>query len=89
MIDKTPIIQLSKTEIVRKGFELNAPIHLSWSCYESEYLACGTGDSCALRLRGFEQAGVIDPRFHTNYFSFCFLRLEYLLSVFRDVKSLI
>jgi 7-cyano-7-deazaguanine synthase len=58
---KTPIIHLTKAEIVQKGFELNAPIHLSWSCYRSEDLACGTCDSCALRLRGFEQAGMEDP----------------------------
>jgi 7-cyano-7-deazaguanine synthase len=58
---KTPIIHLTKAEIVKKGFELNAPIHLSWSCYRSEDLACGTCDSCALRLRGFEQAGREDP----------------------------
>lgn len=58
---KTPIIQLSKAEIVKKGLELNAPLHLSWSCYRSEDLACGTCDSCALRLRGFAQAGVTDP----------------------------
>jgi 7-cyano-7-deazaguanine synthase len=57
----TPIIHLSKAEIVRKGIELNAPIHLSWSCYRNEDLACGTCDSCALRLRGFERAGVKDP----------------------------
>lgn len=58
---KTPIIHLSKAEIVRKGLELNAPLELSWSCYRSEDLACGTCDSCALRLRGFEQAGAVDP----------------------------
>ncbi|MGI8543029.1 MAG: 7-cyano-7-deazaguanine synthase QueC [Aridibacter sp.] len=58
---ETPIIHLTKAEIVKKGFELNAPIHLSWSCYRSEDLACGTCDSCALRLRGFEQAGIDDP----------------------------
>ena len=58
---KTPIIHLSKAEIARKGLELNAPLHLSWSCYRNEDLACGTCDSCALRLRGFEQAGEIDP----------------------------
>ena len=56
----TPIIELSKAEIVRKGLELNAPLNLSWSCYRSEDLACGTCDSCALRLRGFEIAGVSD-----------------------------
>ena len=58
---RTPIIDLTKAEIVQKGVELNAPLHLTWSCYRSEDLACGTCDSCALRLRGFEQAGVKDP----------------------------
>jgi len=58
---RTPIIHLTKAEIVKKGIELNAPLHLSWSCYRNEDLACGTCDSCALRLRGFEQAGVKDP----------------------------
>lgn len=58
---RTPIIGLSKAEIVKKGVGLNAPLHLTWSCYRSEDLACGTCDSCALRLRGFELAGMIDP----------------------------
>lgn len=58
---RTPIIHLSKAEIVKKGIELGAPLHLSWSCYRNEDLACGTCDSCALRLRGFERAGVKDP----------------------------
>lgn len=58
---RTPIIHLSKAEIVKKGIELDAPLHLTWSCYRSEDLACGTCDSCALRLRGFKNAGVKDP----------------------------
>ena len=58
---RTPIIHLTKAEIVKKGIDLEAPLHLTWSCYRSEELACGTCDSCALRLRGFAQAGVIDP----------------------------
>ena len=58
---RTPIIQLSKAEIVTKGMELDAPLHLTWSCYRNEALSCGTCDSCALRLRGFEQAGRNDP----------------------------
>jgi 7-cyano-7-deazaguanine synthase len=58
---RTPIIDLSKAEIVKKGLKLDAPLHLTWSCYRSEDLACGTCDSCALRLRGFAQAGVEDP----------------------------
>jgi len=57
---KTPIIHLSKAEIVQKGSQLNAPLHLSWSCYRNENLACGTCNSCALRLRGFRAAGVVD-----------------------------
>ena len=64
---RTPIIHLSKAEIVRKGLELNAPLHLSWSCYRNEDLACGTCDSCALRLRGFKLAGVKDPIAYENY----------------------
>jgi 7-cyano-7-deazaguanine synthase len=62
----TPIIHLSKAEIVRKGLELGAPLQLTWSCYRSEDLACGTCDSCALRLRGFEQAGETDPIQYRN-----------------------
>lgn len=58
---RTPIIDLTKAEIVRKGVELRAPLQLTWSCYRSENLACGTCDSCALRLRGFELAGITDP----------------------------
>jgi 7-cyano-7-deazaguanine synthase len=58
---KTPIIHLSKAEIIKKGMELNAPLHLTWSCYQNEDKACGVCDSCALRLRGFQIAGVEDP----------------------------
>ena len=58
---RTPIIDLTKAEIVRKGIELGAPLRLTWSCYRSEDLACGTCDSCALRLRGFKGAGIEDP----------------------------
>lgn len=58
---KTPIIHLRKSEIIKKGIELGAPLHLSWSCYRAEDLACGTCDSCALRLRGFREAGETDP----------------------------
>lgn len=57
----TPIIHFSKAEIVKRGLELNAPMHLTWSCYSSETMACGTCDSCVLRLNGFEKAGVKDP----------------------------
>jgi 7-cyano-7-deazaguanine synthase len=57
----TPVIHLSKAEIVKKGIELNAPLHLTWSCYQNEDIACGVCDSCALRLRGFQMAGIEDP----------------------------
>ena len=58
---ETPIIRLSKSEIIKKGIELDAPLHLTWSCYQNEDEACGLCDSCALRLRGFQQAGFEDP----------------------------
>jgi 7-cyano-7-deazaguanine synthase len=57
----TPVITLKKSEIVRRGMELGAPLHLTWSCYQNEDVACGTCDSCLLRLRAFEEAGVPDP----------------------------
>ena len=57
----TPVISMKKFEIVRKGIELHAPLHLSWSCYREDEVACGTCDSCALRLRGFQHAGIEDP----------------------------
>lgn len=57
----TPLISLSKREIVDKIYELNAPVELTWSCYQNEDRACGVCDSCALRLRGFQQAGKTDP----------------------------
>jgi 7-cyano-7-deazaguanine synthase len=58
---KVPIIHKSKMEIVKNGIELNAPLHLTWSCYQNEDEACGVCDSCALRLRGFRMAGIEDP----------------------------
>lgn len=56
-----PLIGLSKSEIVRRGVELGAPLHLTWSCYRSDEIACGACDSCVLRRRAFDQAGVSDP----------------------------
>ncbi|MBN1302216.1 MAG: 7-cyano-7-deazaguanine synthase QueC [Melioribacteraceae bacterium] len=58
---KTPIINRSKPEIIKMGIELKAPLHLTWSCYSNEDEACGVCDSCALRLRGFQKAGLEDP----------------------------
>jgi 7-cyano-7-deazaguanine synthase len=57
----TPLIHMRKSEIVRLGLELSAPLHVTWSCYSGEEKACGVCDSCALRLRAFAQAGVQDP----------------------------
>ncbi|MGH9836709.1 MAG: 7-cyano-7-deazaguanine synthase QueC [Blastocatellia bacterium] len=57
----TPVIRLRKSEIVKLGVELGAPLDLSWSCYKRQDVACGECDSCALRLRGFREAGRRDP----------------------------
>ena len=57
----TPLIAMRKAEIVRLGLELGAPFDLTWSCYSREDRACGVCDSCVLRLRAFEAAGVQDP----------------------------
>ena len=58
---ETPLIYLSKAEIVKRGVELAAPFLLTWSCYRDSDAACGVCDSCALRLRAFGEAGVEDP----------------------------
>jgi 7-cyano-7-deazaguanine synthase len=57
----TPVIGLRKSEIIRRGIELGAPLHLTCSCYQAEDAACGTCDSCLLRLRAFAEAGLPDP----------------------------
>ena len=58
---RTPVINLRKAEIIRRGLELDAPLALTWSCYRAEERACGRCDSCALRLRAFREAEVDDP----------------------------
>jgi 7-cyano-7-deazaguanine synthase len=58
---RTPVIHMKKSAIVKRGIELGAPFHLTWSCYEAEEVACGRCDSCALRLRAFTGAGARDP----------------------------
>ena len=59
----TPLIQMTKAEIVRKGLELGLDFSLTWSCYDptADGLACGLCDSCQLRLKGFREAGIDDP----------------------------
>ena len=58
---ETPIIHMSKAEIVRLGTELNAPLEYTWSCYEGGELPCMRCDSCLLRAKGFAEAGIKDP----------------------------
>ena len=57
----TPVIAMRKSDIVRRGAELGAPLDRSWSCYQFEDEACGMCDSCRLRLQAFADAGVADP----------------------------
>ena len=57
----TPILKKTKSEIVTLGMDLNAPLHLTWSCYRGGERACGSCDSCLLRLKGFKEAGFEDP----------------------------
>lgn len=58
---EAPLLRSSKAEIVRAGVAAGAPLHLTWSCYQGGDAACGRCDSCALRLKGFREAGVEDP----------------------------
>src|SRR6516165_1905002 len=57
----TPVIEMKKSEIVRRGLALGAPLDLTWSCYQQEETACGVCDSCLLRLCAFAEAGASDP----------------------------
>jgi len=60
---RTPLLKLTKAEIIRKGTELGVDYSMTHSCYDPDKdgRACGECDSCTLRLRGFEQAGLSDP----------------------------
>lgn len=58
---ETPLLNLSKADIVRLGTSLGVPYELTTSCYQGQEEACGECDSCRLRLEGFRQAGVKDP----------------------------
>ena len=63
---ETPIINLTKKEIVELGIKLNTPFHLTWSCYRGGEKACGKCDSCNLRLKAFKEAGIKDPILYEN-----------------------
>jgi 7-cyano-7-deazaguanine synthase len=58
---RTPLVDLGKADIVRLGVEVGAPLHLTWSCYRGGDKPCGACDSCALRAKGFAEAGIDDP----------------------------
>ncbi len=58
---KTPLVHLSKAQIVQEALRLNVPLEHTWSCYKEETEACGVCDSCRLRLNGFKLANQIDP----------------------------
>lgn len=60
---QTPLISMSKAEIIRTGFALGVDYKDTHSCYDPDDkgLACGQCDSCALRKKGFNDAGIIDP----------------------------
>ena len=58
---RTPLVDATKADIVRLGVDLGAPLHLTWSCYRGGPDPCGDCDSCALRAKGFAEAGVSDP----------------------------
>ncbi len=64
---EAPLLQLTKSEIIKTGLKLNAPLADTWSCYRGEELACGRCDSCVLRLKGFKDAGVEDPIQYEHY----------------------
>ena len=57
----TPLIHKTKAQIIRMGIKLNAPYHLTWSCYKGAKKPCGVCDSCLLRAKGFKKLHLKDP----------------------------
>ncbi|SMB91741.1 preQ(0) biosynthesis protein QueC [Thermanaeromonas toyohensis ToBE] len=68
---ETPLINLTKAEIIKKGLELGAPYHLTYSCYQGTVPSCGVCDACILRLKGFREAGAIDPIPYRQFSALC------------------
>ncbi|MDD4307521.1 MAG: 7-cyano-7-deazaguanine synthase QueC [Thermoplasmata archaeon] len=58
---ETPLLHLSKADIIKKGHSLGVPFEMTWSCYTGEKKPCGKCESCRLRLEGFREAGMVDP----------------------------
>lgn len=58
---EVPLLRMSKARIIKMGLKLGVPYDLSWSCYEGAEEPCGVCDSCLLRSKGFQEAGVKDP----------------------------
>jgi 7-cyano-7-deazaguanine synthase len=58
---KMPLVAMKKSQIVQKALAMNVPLEHTWSCYKEEGAACGVCDSCRLRLKRFEEAGVKAP----------------------------
>lgn len=64
---EAPLLMHSKADIVRLAVKLQAPLYLTWSCYQGGEKACGRCDSCKLRLKGFVEAGAEDPIEYESY----------------------
>jgi 7-cyano-7-deazaguanine synthase len=64
---RTPLIDLSKADIIKKGVSIGAPLGKTWSCYLGLEKACGRCESCLLRLKGFKEAGLSDPQVYEHY----------------------
>jgi 7-cyano-7-deazaguanine synthase len=58
---KMPLVSFKKSQIVQKALSLGVPLEHTWSCYKAEEKACGVCDSCRLRVKGFAEAGAVDP----------------------------
>lgn len=63
---KTPLLYLTKAEIVKKGYELGVPFEKTWSCYREGEKHCGRCPSCKLRKKAFKEAGIEDPTEYEN-----------------------